>query len=585
MKTQTIRTNEMTLRPFFGRPAPKTTHNPTGAASVSAFATTHDHKEVTMQPQITTRLMTIAFGRLLCLQFRLRQNHLRVGRLVMVGIFAVLCQLSLVAQDAFMYGINNDYAGNIYIYQMRKVNDINGPAGEVLQTFSNNICGKYGVGIAQVGNYLYYTTAGSKAVYRINIQTGTNDAGGCPSFDATESSGGLGGVAYDGSHFWILDATSSKVLKYDASTYQYLGITQKLSMCSGCLALGWFVDSTQTPRLIANRDDFPSDPYDVYPLSGGNPVTIGLIQPYFNNEAGIVWDGTTLYTSAIYLGQVHGYDISGKGTNAGFGIFGWPYNYQPKVEALATSFHLSRTCVTPPSNMVAWYSFDQTGGFQYDLANGNTATAYGTTSVTGEVANALLFDGTDDYVEAPDQPWLNMGTGNLSIDAWVKISNSAGLVVLVDKRQSGGIPDFARRWGCPPFECSRPSGYHFFLGNGRLGLQLADGAGYANYASTTAVPADNQWHLIAVTVVRTSHTGGIWYLDGHQIDQPFDPTGHTGSLNSDATLDIGVRQSGLGGGGFFNGGLDELEIFNRALSAAEVLSLYQAGSAGKCKAP
>jgi hypothetical protein len=39
----------------------------------------------------------------------------------------------------------------------------------------------------------------------------------------------------------------------------------------------------------------------------------------------------------------------------------------------------------------------------------------------------------------------------------------------------------------------------------------------------------------------------------------------------------------LGGGEFFNGGLDELEIFNRALNATEVQSLFNAGSAGKCK--
>jgi hypothetical protein len=46
---------------------------------------------------------------------------------------------------------------------------------------------------------------------------------------------------------------------------------------------------------------------------------------------------------------------------------------------------------------------------------------------------------------------------------------------------------------------------------------------------------------------------------------------------------IGSQETGLGGGEFFNGGLDELEIFNRALNATEVKALYHAGSAGKCK--
>ncbi|MFI5117136.1 MAG: hypothetical protein ACHP8B_10615 [Terriglobales bacterium] len=52
MKTQTIPTNEMTLQPFFGRPANQTTHNPTGTGSHSTVATTHDHKEVAMKSQI-----------------------------------------------------------------------------------------------------------------------------------------------------------------------------------------------------------------------------------------------------------------------------------------------------------------------------------------------------------------------------------------------------------------------------------------------------------------------------------------------------------------------------------------------------
>ena len=129
-------------------------------------------------------------------------------------------------------------------------------------------------------------------------------------------------------------------------------------------------------------------------------------------------------------------------------------------------------------------------------------------------------------------------------------------------------------------------GYCFFLwADWRIGLQLAINGNFTNYISNTTVPGDNRWHLVAITVVRNSHTGGVWYLDGAPIDRPFDPTAYqSGLLNSAAPLEIGVRESGwLGGGGYFKGGLDELQIFNRALSPAEVQSLYLAGSAGTCK--
>ena len=220
--------------------------------------------------------------------------------------------------------------------------------------------------------------------------------------------------------------------------------------------------------------------------------------------------------------------------------------------------------------MVAWYPFDQTGSAQDDLAYGNTATAYGTTSIAGEVSNALDFDGSSSYVEAQDQTWLNIGANeDFSIDAWVKINSAAddrGVVVLLDKRESSPI-----------------QGYHFFLYNGLLGLQMANNGNYTNYVSAKAVPADGAWHLVAVTVHRAKN-GGTWYLDNQAVGT-FDPSAYDDlSLVSTGTpLVIGEREAGLGGGGFFKGGMDELEIFNVALSPAEVLSLYHAGSAGKCK--
>jgi hypothetical protein len=48
-------------------------------------------------------------------------------------------------------------------------------------------------------------------------------------------------------------------------------------------------------------------------------------------------------------------------------------------------------------------------------------------------------------------------------------------------------------------------------------------------------------------------------------------------------LVMAAQGAGNGGGEFLKGGLDEVEIFNRALSATEIQALYHAGSAGKCK--
>src|SRR5664280_284452 len=116
-------------------------------------------------------------------------------------------------------------------------------------------------------------------------------------------------------------------------------------------------------------------------------------------------------------------------------------------------------------------------------------------------------------------------------------------------------------------------------------MQLADNiSGWYNYLSTVPFSlADDQWHLIAVTVRRNSPIPvGTFYVDGISKGT-FSPANRMGSLDNSGKLEIGVREASLGGGSFFKGALDEVEIFNKALGAGEVLSLYQAGSAGKCK--
>jgi hypothetical protein len=324
-------------------------------------------------------------------------------------------------------------------------------------------------------------------------------------------------------------------------------------------------------------------------------AAVGLPYPYtagINNLQEIGFDPSgNLY--AVY-------DHQSSSDNAGFASFNFTTGTATEIGGLpfqidfngcqgcgnatygAGGFAFASACLAPPSNMIAWYPLDvpssSNNNQQPDLVNSNTATSYGSPrafSVAGEVSGALSFNGTSDYLKAPDQSKLDIAANqDLSLDAWVKISSlNHGVVSIVDKRQSSPL-----------------QGYQFFLYNDLLGLQLADGngsQGYDNYVSTTAVPADNQWHLIAVTVQRSSNTCGTacgtWYLGGTAVGT-FDPTAHPGSLSSSgAPLMIGAQEVSLGLSEFLSGGLDELEIFNRALSASEVQALYHAGPAGKCK--
>jgi uncharacterized repeat protein (TIGR01451 family) len=243
----------------------------------------------------------------------------------------------------------------------------------------------------------------------------------------------------------------------------------------------------------------------------------------------------------------------------------------------------STACVDPSSlpNMVAWWPLDETSGTTAnDLAGvpNNGTHVNGPTPIPGKVAGALRFDGVDDHVRVPDQAELNVGTGNFTLDAWVR-TGSSDLVLLVDKRSG-----------------PTPQGYAFFLVNGRLGFQMANGVGspscaptptpgYAcvNYVTSPTSPnvADGQWHHVAAVVDRADATSGVrLYVDGVQV---FAGSPLTGNLDNLSDLYLGVRTPDMGGTGFFPGDLDEVELFKRALTQQEIQAIYNAGPAGKCK--
>jgi hypothetical protein len=243
--------------------------------------------------------------------------------------------------------------------------------------------------------------------------------------------------------------------------------------------------------------------------------------------------------------------------------------------------------------MVAWYPFDETvGPTATNLATGNTGTHINNpTPISGKVDGALRFDGMDDYVEAPSTIVTNFGPantpgfcqtgaqgsyssclGDFSIDAWIRLPPNAptSVMTIVDKRDP--VTD---------------RGYHFFVLNNQLGVQLTDSV-FFNYLSVSIPTLRNgRWHHVAVTVDRrvgnSTTMGEIrWYDDGMYLSSN-NPINRPGSLANNSPLRIGTRTAASPLSGWFKGDIDELEIFNRVLSDAEVNSIFSAGSFGKCK--
>jgi hypothetical protein len=223
----------------------------------------------------------------------------------------------------------------------------------------------------------------------------------------------------------------------------------------------------------------------------------------------------------------------------------------------------SGQCVPPPSGMVAWWPGDNS---TTDIVNGNNGTLMsGATYAAGKVLQAFDFSNGSGYLNVPSNGTLNFGTGDFSFDAWVRLPSGLLTRTLVDKR----VP-------------TPTVGYNLYIYNGLPGVQIADGSA-TNYNANTADHAsicDNTWHHVAVTVQRSDTNGIRFYVDGLQLATTRNPTAHQGSLTETAPLRLGLNVLGALP---LSGRLDEVELFNRILTPAEVLSIFQADSLGKCK--
>ncbi len=312
------------------------------------------------------------------------------------------------------------------------------------------------------------------------------------------------------------------------------------------------------------------------------------------NDRMRLWVQTTP-PAAAYLTLTPDVDVMCNVTTFG-GVF-WQTQQGQAVDEIRIDTNQTACAPPPNTTMVGWYPFDEASGtFAANLATGNTGKLINSpTHVTGMVARALSFDGVDDYVQSPSTivtnfgpaPWpipANCNSGNystcrgdFSIDAWVKVDPgaSSAAIVIVDKRS--GSPPAIKGYSLAVYQLNR------------LVLQLADGigTGYSNYLSPALSPSltDGQWHHVAVTVLRRSGGGnGVirWYHNGANVF-PNTATNRWGSLANNSPLRIGTRTAASPLTGWFKGEIDELEIFNRVLTATEVADIYNAGPFGKCK--
>jgi hypothetical protein len=223
-------------------------------------------------------------------------------------------------------------------------------------------------------------------------------------------------------------------------------------------------------------------------------------------------------------------------------------------------------CIVAPTNIIGWWAGD---GNTYDLARTNFASWHGSSAY----ASSIVSDGFQTtagssgwtggtWAEIPDQPIFNP-TNELTLETWVYCTSTGHGHRLI----MGKDAEFAGR----QYLLSISTMNRF-----RAHVWATDGTIYYFDGGTSV--SLNTWYHVAMTYNRTNL---ILYVNGTQDGivagtKAIKTTNQLVRIGSGAPSPAGVAYS-------FPGQIDEPTIYDRALTSAEITSIYSAGTAGKCK--
>jgi len=216
-----------------------------------------------------------------------------------------------------------------------------------------------------------------------------------------------------------------------------------------------------------------------------------------------------------------------------------------------------------PAGMVSYWKLDENiGTTAYDYLGTYDGTNNGATiNQPGQVGTAYSFDGVDDYVDMGDIGELN-SVSTFTIVGWINHTDNTATDRVFDKIKDGNNDiSIAPYWGRIYFE----------IGNGGNTYAYWNG-----YSST--IPSGQWYHLAAVFdgSGATNTDRAKIYVNGVERSLTF-----SGSIPS-STADLSGYSFSLSRpSDDFDGVMDEVAIFNNALSASEILDLYNKGLAGQ----
>jgi hypothetical protein len=376
-------------------------------------------------------------------------------------------------------------------------------------------------------------TAGNHKL-RIDYYENGGDARASFSYSQTVTPGGLRGDYYDN-----IDFTNLKITRMDSTVNFDWGYgSPDSSISADTFSVRWQgyvkADYSETYTFYVTTDD-------------GSRVWIdnqSVIDSWID-QAATEHSGTISLTQGWHTIKYEFYE------NGGDAVAKLSYSSPSTSKRIIPSDHLG-TFPGVPSDLVAYWKLDEgLGSTAKDSSpNKNDATLYNSPVwTTGRSGKALQFNGAN-YIEAPDSSSLDLNS-QVTITAWINPSSVSAYNRIVAKSYTSNIAPWTM--------------YGLLFDNANhLRLEIATSGTQNAVNGVTTIPL-NQWTFVAET-----YDGSTMkvYVNG-VLDNS---TTHTGTIDTN-NIPLSIGRSGFGLD-YFKGTIDEVKIWNRALSADEIKKEY-----------
>ncbi len=341
----------------------------------------------------------------------------------------------------------------------------------------------------------------------------------------------------------------------------------------------WSQDSiaptfNEPPSLVdPDQSTVTVDPTSV-PADGTSTATITVTLR--DNSGALITDGRAVEVSTNRpedaISPAPGYE---DGTSDGDGVFkckiASTVGGEATITAVADGVELSQHPVVSfaqdPALVGYWKLDEGSGAIAFDSARENDGTLVNSpTWTTGRIDGGLEFDGNNDYVEIPDSSDLDI-EGPLTLAAWIKPDAMGGRYFdIVEKR------DYATGLG------AADANYELWIKplDGCLRFTIGNVNNFSQVVATTPV-AIGSWSHVAAVYDGSSlsiYMNGDLIVSGTGIydryENLIDPDDVIVPKGNDANLTIGALKNR---GEYFDGTIDDVRIYDRALSVSEIHEL------------